>query len=83
MIIIVCVLFPVVFAIDCESSALPLYIQRVHGSSADKESFQIWEGEADTGTLIIEHNGVDCDASTLTYETCVNPTLHTVVLLDG
>jgi len=62
---------------------LPLSIQRVHGSSSDKEAFQIWEGDDGTGTLILEKDGVNCDATTVIYEVCVNPTLHTLVLQDG
>ena len=55
-------------------------MQRIYGSGANEEFFQIWEGDLKTGTLLFEKNGVDADSSTVTYEVCVKSVLHTVVL---
>ena len=67
-------------AIICESPYQPLFMQRIYGTGANEEFFQIWEGDYKTGTLLFEKNGAGADSSTVTYEVCVKSVLHTVVL---
>ena len=67
-------------AIICESPYQPLFMQRIYGTSANEEFFQIWEGDYKTGTLIFEKSGSGADGSTVTYDVCVKPVLHTAVL---
>ena len=62
---------------------VPIYISRIYKSNAYEETFQIWEGEAKTGTLRYEKNGLDLASTQGDYEVCLNKVLHTLVLLDS
>ena len=62
---------------------VPIYINRIYKSNAFEETFQIWEGEPKTGTLMYEKNGLDLANTQQNYEVCLNKALHTLVLLDA
>ena len=70
------------FAIECDSGMVPIYIHRTYKGNAYEETFQIWEGEAKTGTLMYEKNGLDLANTEGNYEVCLHKALHTLVLLD-
>ena len=71
------------FAIECDAGQVPIYIKRIYKSNAYEETIQIWEGEAETGTLMYEKNGLDMAGTEQNYEVCLNKALHTLVLLDA
>ena len=71
------------FAIECDAGQVPIYIKRIYKGNAYEETFQIWEGEAETGTLMYEKNGLDLADTEQNYEVCLNKALHTLVLLDA
>ena len=71
------------FAIECDAGQVPIYIKRIYRGNAYEETFQIWEGEAETGTLMYEKNGLDLANTEQNYEVCLNKALHTLVLLDS
>ena len=62
---------------------VPIYINRIYKGNAFEETFQIWEGEAETGTLMYEKNDLDLENTVQNYEICLNKALHTLVLLDS
>ena len=71
------------FAIECDVGRVPIYIKRIYKGNAYEETFQIWEGEAETGTLMYEKNDLDLANTVQNYEVCLNNALHTLVLLDS
>ena len=71
------------FAIECDVGKVPIYIKRIYKGNAYEETFQIWEGEPKTGTLMFEKNGLDLANTEQNYEVCLNKALHTLVLLDS
>ena len=71
------------FAIECDVGRVPIYIKRIYKGNAYEETFQIWEGEPKTGTLMFEKNGLDLANTEQNYEVCLNKALHTLVLLDS
>ena len=75
--------YVVSFAIECETGKVPIYINRIFKGNAFEETFQIWEGEPKTGTLMYEKNGLDLANTQQNYEVCLNKALHTLVLLDA
>ena len=75
--------YVVSFAIECETGEVPIYINRIFKGNAFEETFQIWEGEPKTGTLMYEKNGLDLANTQQNYEVCLNKALHTLVLLDA
>lgn len=75
--------YVVSFAIECETGKVPIYINRIFKGNAFEETFQIWEGEPKTGTLMYEKNGLDLASTQQNYEVCLNKALHTLVLLDA
>ena len=75
--------YVVSFAIECETRKVPIYINRIFKGNAFEETFQIWEGEPKTGTLMYEKNGLDLANTQQNYEVCLNKALHTLVLLDA
>ena len=76
-------LYVVSFAIECDAGMVPIYIKRTYKGNAFEETFQIWEGEAETGTLMYEKNGLDLTNTEQNYEVCLNKALNTLVLLDS
>ena len=75
--------YVVSFAIECETGKVPIYINRIFKGNAFEETFQIWEGEPKTGTLMYEKNGLYLANTQQNYEVCLNKALHTLVLLDA
>ena len=75
--------YVVSFAIECETGEVPIYINRIFKGNAFEETFQIWEGEPKTGTLMYEKNGLYLANTQQNYEVCLNKALHTLVLLDA
>ena len=71
------------FATECDVGRVPIYIKRIYKGNAYEETIQIWEGEAETGTLMFEKNGLDLANTEQNYEVCLNKALHTLVLLDS
>ena len=76
-------LYVVSFATECDVGRVPIYIKRIYKGNAYEETFQIWEGEAETGTLMYEKNDLDLANTVQNYEVCLNNALHTLVLLDS
>ena len=75
--------YVVSFAIECETGEVPIYINRIFKGNAFEETFQIWEGEPKTGTLMYEKNGLYLANTQQNYEVCLNKALHTLVLLNA
>ncbi|KAK8803400.1 hypothetical protein WA158_001094 [Blastocystis sp. Blastoise] len=67
----------------CEPDEVSLTVMKHYTSYSSEESFELFRGDATTGTSLLSVTGVSADQNTDKYWTvCTTLTLHTVVMKD-
>ena len=67
----------------CVSPKVPVTVVRTYKGSSEQESIEIYEGNYLTGTLIARENGYGHSNAVTENTYCLNPTMHTLVAIDG
>ena len=67
----------------CVAPKVPVTVVRTYKGSSEQESIEIYEGNYLTGTLIARENGYGHSNAVTENTYCLNPTMHTLVAIDG